>query len=271
MTAKIKLITLNIEGDKHLDKVLSFLRQERADVICLQEIFAQDLPCFEAELGMLGHFAMMSRVVRENRYQISPRGEWGNAIFTKLAHQPPELHYYAGDGSGPVFTGPNSVDRVLMVMEVEVGGISGGQKLDLGNSPGFSQKFMVATTHFTWSPQGEPSDEQRRDCKSLLRILTDLNVTDRFGENAAKMILCGDFNAPRGGEIFGMFEQFFYDALPVSVTTTLDPDLHYAGPLELVVDTIFYTSPYQVQSVRVVGGVSDHQAVVGEISLKEKQ
>jgi len=40
----VKLISLNIEGDKHLDdKILPFFDKEKPDVLCLQEVFAKDI------------------------------------------------------------------------------------------------------------------------------------------------------------------------------------------------------------------------------------
>lgn len=39
----MKLISLNIEGDKHLDKIIKFLEKEKADVFCFSEIFEEDI------------------------------------------------------------------------------------------------------------------------------------------------------------------------------------------------------------------------------------
>ena len=47
-------------------------------------------------------------------------------------------------------------------------------------------------THFTWTPNAEVNEMQRQDLPTLFASL------DRVPE----FILCGDFNAPRGKEIF---------------------------------------------------------------------
>ncbi|MEA2056412.1 MAG: hypothetical protein U9O78_01685, partial [Patescibacteria group bacterium] len=52
----MKLISVNIEGDKHLDKVLPFLKKEQANVICLQEIYEHQQKNFEKELKMNSFF-----------------------------------------------------------------------------------------------------------------------------------------------------------------------------------------------------------------------
>lgn len=81
-------------------------------------------------------------------------------------------------------------------------------------------------------------------------------------------VLCGDFNAPRGGPIFSRFcdELGLIDHLPADVTTTIDARFHYAGALELAVDTIFAAPHYAVTDVQVIEGISDHKGIVAHIA-----
>ena len=223
-------------------RFVPFLKNEQPDVVCLQEILQVDVKTIAAELQMQASFAPVARVDQENQYGIAPLGEWGIAFFTRLPHSPVETYYYKGEGTIPQFTTPNSIDRAVLVSEVEKD----------------NQKFRIATTHFTWSEKGEFSEEQEHDFQNLRKVFR------KFDE----LILCGDFNAPRGREMFARFTEHFIDTLPQRYLTTLDPDLHYAGPLELAVDTIFSTPHYEVKNVRLVSGVSDHQAVVGEVTVR---
>ncbi len=235
-------MTLNIEGNRHLDKVLPFLKKMKPDVICLQELFAVDAPRFEAELRMDGVFFPLCRVEKENKYNISPRGLWGLGLFTKLAHTEMTASHYKGRRDHiPVFSEPNSNNRVLLTTTVTKS----------------KQRFNIGTTHFTWSGDGQATLEQHRDFTALMKLVQEFD----------DLVLAGDFNAPRGGQIFSAFEQHFKDRLPKRYDTTIDPDHHYAGPLKLVVDTIFTTSGYKAKNVKTHGGVSDHQAVSGDISL----
>ncbi|HEY5810705.1 MAG TPA: endonuclease/exonuclease/phosphatase family protein, partial [Povalibacter sp.] len=80
-------------------------------------------------------------------------------------------------------------------------------------------------------------------------------------------VLCGDFNAPRGRPLFSLFtdELGLTDHLPPTVTTTIDPQLHRAGALQLVVDTIFSTPHYQVEDVQVLEGISDHKGILATL------
>jgi endonuclease/exonuclease/phosphatase family metal-dependent hydrolase len=237
----VSVVTLNIEGHHHLDRFLPFLRTEKPDVVCLQEVFACDIDHISTVLELEATFVPTLRIETENKYRMSPLGEWGVAILTALPHSDPQVERYRGEGSKvPIFAeNPNDPWRVLLSTTVEKEGAA----------------VQLATTHFTWSKAGATSDEQRRDFAELKKL------TDQY----EKLVLCGDFNVPRGGELWSLFSQDFVDFLPEEVESTLDPLLHYAAPLDLVVDG-FFVRGYECQNVRVVPGVSDHQAIVGEVT-----
>jgi hypothetical protein len=80
--------------------------------------------------------------------------------------------------------------------------------------------------------------------------------------------MCGDFNAPRGRLIFDRIATKYKDNIPPYVTTTIDKNIHHAGDLQLVVDGLFSTSKYEVRSVQVLDGLSDHCAIIGEVFIK---
>ena len=75
------------------------------------------------------------------------------------------------------------------------------------------------------------------------------------------MLLGGDFNAPRGGPIFARLARHWTDCIPADVTTSIDPELHRAGALELMVDGMFASPGVRVDSVRMHTGLSDHQGI----------
>lgn len=241
MAATIKICTVNIEGNKHLADVEAFLQAEKPDVICLQEVFAADIPRLQEKTGCTVHFTPMVTVLKENKYNIPAAGLWGVAILTPHKHSLVQSSFYRGEeGTVPEFTEPNSPNRVVLTTTIHKDGAN----------------FRVATTHFTWSGGGLATEEQRQDARRFRAIV------DQFED----VIFCGDFNAPRGGEIHKMIGTGFADAVPSEVTTTIDPTRHYAGALELVVDGIFYSDEYALHDCRVHAGVSDHQAIVAEFS-----
>ncbi len=242
----IKLLTLNIEGSKHLDKVVPFFKQENADIVCLQEVFKVDFPKIKKELNMQGKLFPGTNIIKPNKFADQLHGLKGVAYLTRLKHSSIEPYYYMGDNKIKEFVDPYLVNRILVYSVLDIN----------------KQKYIVGTTHFPWTPDGKSSKQQWQAFNSLMAFIKKF---DGF-------ILCGDFNAPRGGDIFSAFTEYFTDSLPQNITSTLDPALHRKGDrLQLVVDTIFHTSNYEVNQVRVVEGVSDHKAIIGEISTALKK
>jgi endonuclease/exonuclease/phosphatase family metal-dependent hydrolase len=245
-TDTLKLISVNIEGDNHLDRVLAFLQKEDPDVVCLQEVFKDDLHLFEAHFGQPAIFAPHGEVKQENKNRLSVRGLWGVAILSKLPIVSSQIQYFVKhteEVAEILPTEPNSVDRALICVDIRKA----------------VKTYRVATTHFTWTAAGAVTDEQRKDLQSLL------GITKNFGEH----VLCGDFNAPRGKEIFDTLATIYTDNIPKEVTTSIDQNLHRVTGIQFMVDGLFTTSGYAASDVRVVDAVSDHCAVIGLISRTE--
>ena len=242
MSASLKLICLNIEKDRHLDRIAPFLSEQLPDVFCVQEIYESSIPVIAAALpGSTYVYVPMTGRPKENPPQIQ-----GVAIFSRLPIKKYEVHYYVGgpdavpdsdDNDPSTF---NASNRPLVVCDVEKDGTS----------------FRICTTHFTWTPDGKPTDEQRRDMKTMLALL------DSFGE----LVIAGDFNVPRGSELFGLLAQHYKDNVPFRYTTSIDGDLHKRGQLNRMVDGIFSTPAYSVSGVEMISGVSDHCALVAAVT-----
>ena len=84
--------------------------------------------------------------------------------------------------------------------------------------------------------------------------------------NQSSFVLTGDFNAPRGGEIFAELASRYKDNIPNHYQSSLDPDLHRVKNLKLMVDGLFSTPDYNLGEVRLINGVSDHLAVAAKVS-----
>lgn len=239
----LKLISLNIEGSNHLDKVVQFIKKEDPDVVCLQEAVETDVPILEKELQMKGVFAP-ALIFKPGDY---PRllGTLGLAILTKEKILEAESYYYIGTKDYiPSYTqgDQNSGNRLLLVAKISKD----------------SKVFTFATTHFSWSADGKPTPVQDKALEDLFKTLDKNKIEE--------CILCGDFNAKRGERIWNKLCERFTDNIPADVVSTIDPVLHRVKGLELVVDGVFSTAGYKVEDVRVVEGVSDHKGVVGIIS-----
>lgn len=243
----LKLITLNVEHGHHLSELFAFIQREQPDVLCVQEVFAQDVSLIEQKTGYIGYFSPTLNVLDNHGYSNDPRGIWGQMILVlptlvgdSLRQMCKEYYYVGSKDNLPLFETPESLNHVLQVLTVEKAG----------------RIFVIGNTHFTWSAEGQPTNLQRDHLRRLFAVLA------KYPE----IIICGDFNAPRGGEIYQSLAQRFCDCIPSEVTTTIDSKFHYsAKKLEYVVDYIFTTKNYVVESVNVECGVSDHCGVIGVV------
>lgn len=251
--ASIRLVSLNVERRKHTDAVAGFLKEHRPDVVCFQELAASDVSRFATVLKCGS--PLFVPLTREKE----PFGEFvvhGTGIMSALPMTNSRISYYAGDPaslpdsdtSDPAsFT---AVNRLVMFADVEKD----------------RAVYRIGTTHFTWSARGEAVAIQQRDMEALLGIL----------EHAGEFVLAGDFNAPRGGEIFSELASRYKDNIPSHYKTSIDLTLHRAGNIDpeglatKMVDGLFTTPGYVATNVELVSGLSDHCAINAKI-LKQQQ
>lgn len=237
----LKLLTLNIEQDRHLDRVAQTIATHLPDIVCLQEVFEKDCAKLAAVGGYQVKYAISTLMPEGKAGNTSPRS-WGVAVLTRVQLINQTVAYYSDDPRIRIFNAPNDPRRMVVMTELQHEG----------------RFYRSGTTHFTWSMAGATTEEQLADFARLKRVL--LPYSD--------YVLCGDFNAPRGGELFARFtdELGLIDHLPPNVTTTIDPQFHYAGALELAVDTIFSTPEYSVTDVQVLEGISDHKGILARVA-----
>lgn len=225
----MKLISLNIHEGKHIPSQLILFNKEKPDLLCLQEVRQDDYVTLRKALGMDGFFLPT---------WVKPDGSTlGLAMLTRLIANWYRINEYAASRAA------NGFGRTIRQFVVA--------------SLGESGQYVVGNIHFTWSPDGRATQQQRDDLQGLLLSL----------ERYQNMILCGDFNAPRGGEIFSVLGAKYKDNIPKHYTTSIDPDIHRAGALDLMVDGLFSTMQYEVRDVQLVPGVSDHYAVCASIGI----
>lgn len=237
----LKLASLNIEGNEHFGKFLPFLKGFGPDVACLQEVFAQDVPMLRRELEMDAAFAPMCVRPYDSADMASP-AVMGVAVFSKLPFGSVEPLYYYGDPDFfPVYRYRDDTrqNRVLLMVT-----------LDKDGAP-----FTVGTTHFMVTKDAEPTDFQRRDLARLFGLLGPV----------PEIVMCGDWNAPRGGEIFGRLAERFRDNIPPEYAASIDGNIHRAGHLPYMVDGLFTTPGFAASDVKLTGGVSDHMAITAVI------
>ena len=242
----LTLASINIERSKHLSRVFSFLEAASPDVVCLQEVIEEDICAFRNRLHYQHHvYAPLSLHPDDGRNRSQ-----GLGIFSRLPFVETVEIAYAGEGTGydvVDLTSMHSKYRtnryVLVLVSIAFGG----------------QPFSIANTHFPWTPDGSAAEFQRKACGNLIAALI-----------GRELVLCGDFNAPRGGEIFTRLATQWRDNVPSHYVTSIDPKLHRAGPLQLMVDGLFSTDGYRLRDVVLHNGVSDHCAITAVVHAQHR-
>ncbi len=240
MSATLKIIQLNIERSKHLELVVAFLRAEATDVVCMQELMQRDIAMFEESLAMRCSYAPNCFHPAEDN---NP-GVMGIGIFSKWPTKTDVEVYNGTIDPLPVHTPgiPGTTANPLVWATIEKEG----------------EIFIIGTTHFTVALNGGVNDLQRDHLQKMLALLT----------NKEEFLLTGDFNAPRGGEIFSELAAKYKDNIPLEYASSIDGSLHRAGPLPYMVDGIFSTPGYEVSEVVMKSGVSDHCAFIASVEKK---
>ncbi|MDX2157482.1 MAG: hypothetical protein SFW09_13345, partial [Hyphomicrobiaceae bacterium] len=207
---------------------------------CLQELAAGDIDQVREATG-LGHvhFIQMAIHPQDGR-------AFGVGILAQRPFIEADFITYAGDGDGTTLFDRTTPESKIATCRYAVArarlAIRG---LDL----------RIATTHFPWTPDGGARDFQHH---AVARLIAGLR--------GPPIVLTGDFNAPRGGPIFAELARVWTDCIPGEAKTSLDPVLHRAAPLELMVDGLFLSPHYRADDVRLHTGVSDHQAITARLS-----
>lgn len=243
---ELKLVSVNVERDRHWDTVLPFLSTESPDVVCMQELFLSDVP----KVGYpFHHFVPNSQWVDSTHTKPETVGV---CVFSRKPFSDIQSPYYWGDPSAlPIFddSSPETI-RATWLRGIALVTID--------------TQFTIATTHGTWTPHGEAEAYQLEDIERLKHILAD----------AGEHVLCGDFNIPRGKDpIANLLSQGYTDHIPPEYVGSMDMEFHRtrgtpeAGHVATnMVDYLLTTPAYGAEGVRFESGVSDHKAIVATIT-----
>ena len=226
-------------------------------VLLLQDFPYRDLPLLEKWPHVT--FAPMTRhlingeratvgIAIASRYfmtDISHFTVWGDGTLKKLEGINERNERHLGTQSDQLVEATE--DRVLICACVHKDGV----------------EYQLATTHGMWARGGQINDVQRATMRKTHAVLR------RESLRRPGLVLGGDLNFPRDGELYMLFAESFRDCLPRQIQGTLDPDhpLSRKG-VNLVVDYFWHCGiPYEVEvsDVYTTGGASDHCALSATI------
>lgn len=234
----LRVVSVNIERRRHLDTVSAFLKAEKPDVLCLQEVQEIDLPLFQDIIGGDVHFAPKF---------VYPDGQIeGIAIISRFPFSATVVRFAGDETETLPIHDESTFERAVQTQWYQLlhARISANDK-----------EFSICTTHLPVTIDGEVGAYQ---LSAIYTLIDELEKIQEF-------VIMGDMNAPRGQQSFQLLADKFLDNIPPEYESSIDPILHRAGHLKKMVDGCFSTPAYTVNQVRFQCGVSDHCAICVEI------
>jgi exonuclease III len=241
----MKLISVNIENNKHTETVLDLLAKEHPDVVCMQELLEEQFDFYKEYLGFEGVFQAVNYIKSPINTHVLGK-KYGVAIFAKRILDSGSVFY---EGSQDNIAKP--FDEYLLDESFQNN--SALVWVDIEGDD--HQIFKCITTHLPVTKEGKVTPYQLQVIDALIKNL------DYIGQ----FVLCGDMNAPRGTESFGRLARKYQDNIPQEYQTSIDQNLHRVKGIQLMVDGLFTTPDYRALQVKLVDGVSDHMAIVAQI------
>lgn len=242
----MKLISINIEGRRHLHRIVPFLELEQPDIICLQET-PEDLQDWLTQTGYHVTFAPM-------RYYTQDAISYTEGVL--IASTQPhtaQVHYYYGHPE-KIPTYDPAKRRESLAHAVVCATLS---------------EYTVATTHLPAPPHGE---------QFYKPLATDITALRSYLSSVGPHILAGDMNTPRSiNPSHPDLVNGYYDHIPAQYKSSLDASLHRLGSNpektqlfeSFMVDHLVSTPEFTATDVRLQFGLSDHAGIVATLSYNQ--
>lgn len=251
---KLKIVSYNIWAGKHYKEVLHFLRQERADVMCLQEV-GRNNP-YHPELVAVDILEELRKAFPEYAVVYAPIGQrinngveqsWGNVILSKHKIRSSKLHYF--------FQQPDWIQehdkqaRNALETQIEVDG----------------SILTVFTTHLTYAHEFVSSPRQLIETKKLINAVGNKKLT----------VLAGDINAHLDTEVMRLLQKKFPHSDGLSQPTFAKHPFSYkefdVTYLKYKIDHILATKDITIERVTIPDlSASDHLPLVAILKFSEK-
>ncbi|MCX6754068.1 MAG: endonuclease/exonuclease/phosphatase family protein, partial [Candidatus Nomurabacteria bacterium] len=229
----MKLISINIEANKHTKTVTEFLKEEKADVVCMQELLEEEFEFYKKELAFEGVFQPFDycchHVSSIKTYDVIlelNKKRHGVAIFTKDIINSGFI-FYEGQKENILksydeYTSDEKFQKNKTLIWVETKDTNG-------------TLFKFVTTQLPVTHKGEVTPYQIEIINSMLSNL----------KNLGELVLCGDMNAPRGHQSFTIINENYKDNIPLEYKTSIDQNLHRVKGIQFMVDGLFTTPIYK--------------------------
>lgn len=235
----MKVISWNIWRGKNLDKIIELLKQEKPDIVGLQEVKGflkgdEKLSSAQTIAEKLGYQFFYQKAFTTDRHY--PPYDIGNALLTKLPIREQIGYELSGiaDYEGSAITEPRGA--------VEVKIISNGTEVS----------FL--STHLAYSDNLADVPIRQKQLNKLLQAIGQRTV-----------VLMGDFNALPKSETIQTLSKVLVNADPVSRVPTWN---RHKDNHNFRIDYIFVSPNVRYENFRVLKSqASDHQPIAVEIII----
>lgn len=250
---KVKILCLNLwQGGNLMDEILTFLKQEDADVVLLQEVYNGHEPSLERKFRSMD----VSREELHYRYEYFASAllertdfgivEQGNAILSKWPVLESQVYFYdqpygeREDKPEYFEMTPRNLQRVAV---------------DLG-----SRTIQVFNTQGVWGKDGDDNDRRLAMAKTIVDAIRPYD----------SVVLAGDFNVQEKTKTIGLIEEHLVNVFKQDNRRTsfnmkqkMDP-----GFATAVVDMMFVSPSMRVlEHCQCDENVSDHLALIAMLEI----
>ncbi len=245
MSKTVSILQWNIWYLEDIRKVAEFLKQNKADIICLQEL--------TIDFDQQNNIHTPEYIARELGYHVYYQDitfdgkalKLANAIFSKYELCETRTVWVNAEGGSGHYDDEN---RAYVEATVTIDG----------------KKLTVGTVHMSYTHAFEPSERKLQETNALVEAIKD---------KSKNFILTGDFNAVPGSKVISRIEKYVKNLGPdySQKTWTTKPfsyDGFEATKLDYRLDYVFGSQDIQFESAKVLAtDVSDHLPVLVKIYL----
>lgn len=251
---KVKIICLNVwSGGKLFENIQKYIAEEKADILCLQEVYhVEDYPpeqewhLVSALAKLLNYpywaFAPACSVAKNSDKRI----QVGNAILSKLPIKSAQAIFFDIPYNDAYVRTPGDYQ-------------SEPRNLQHGEILIDNKVLHVFNTQGIWGFNGD--DNERR------LFMGDVIAREVAGKNLA--VLMGDFNIKEGSETINKIEAHMTNIFKGELKTSFNMQHKQGGSFgESVVDMMFVSPGIQnINHYVSKQNVSDHLSLVGEFEI----
>jgi len=239
----VSIISWNIWKGKHTDKVIAFLKEQNADIVCLQEIMQQEIEGMTYNTATtiaqaLGYQNIYFKSFTTDRH--TPVFDLGDAILTRFPIVSSSVHALS---SMEEYKG-NSVTEPRNAIEAT---------LDLHGT-----ELTILNTHLGYSEGFTESTIRTQQTEKLLKLIQN-----------PKTILAGDFNSlPKSSVIKSVSE--LMNNTDIEMTKPTYFDLKDSQNTPQRIDYVFLSRDIKTRSFEIIeSSASDHFPLKVVVSVGE--